>query len=339
VAKGEGEIEDPQRSSTPLHSDGRDVDMQAPDKKRIRSTNASSSSSDDSDSSSASEKDSTFEEDPNSETVLQINELANELPLESLKFADFIMARLGARDRYRDSKIDKLGKRLQKDVKKISDAVDTAATTADEALTTAQEAKSVAEEAMAVAVATREETSTEMAEIRKQIAEQGKKIHILEHQRGFIDEADHPGSRRPAPRNRVLKMNANFENLLAKTGAMKTYFVMGLKKDWQGELSADRAKEFLNMQFPSMEVFVMQPPNAKFVRFHVGSIQEAEVVALAIETRWSEFAEVGWWLREETPVEMRSLENCARQFIIEAKKSDDVLKKKIGYVAFQQGNG
>ncbi len=89
--------------------------------------------------------------------------------------------------------------------------------------------------------------------------------------------------------------------------------------------------------FPNIDVTVTQPPNAKFVRFHVVKSEDTEHITMAIETRWSEFAEDGWWMREEIPVELRGLENRARSFIVEAKDSDQGLKKKIGYVVVKDG--
>ncbi len=311
------------RTSSPLREDG-DQEMSSPDKKRIRSSSEDGSDSDES-----------YVEDPNSDTMIQINEMANDLSQDALKLADFMMARLSARDKVRDERMSKVGKDLRSSVKRIEDAVSEAVGKADEALAVAHSAKSTADEALGVAVSVRDRAAHELSDIRKEVAEQGKKIQALQQGREISRV---PGfSKRNAPGDRVLQMNADFDSLLAKTAAMKSYFVMGTKKDWHSEPTVETAKTFLAFTFPGMPISVSQPPNAKFVRLHVDREEDAATLALAIESRWPEFAEAGWWMREEAPSELRALENRARAFIIEAKDSDSTRKKQIGYVAVKHG--
>jgi hypothetical protein len=235
--------------------------------------------------------------------------------------------------------LDTIGKNQKKGFKHLSGLVKSAASKAEEALQTAQEASEKAEEAVAIAEDVRATAANDISKLQSQVSEQGKQIQELRHLI-TVGEGFHSAERKLkplAPGDRLRRIKGDFRELLDKATLLECNFVMGKKKDSTTAATVADAVNILAEFFPGMKVTATQAPNAKTVRFHVDSKAEAKLVAVAVESRWAEFGNKGWWIREDVPLELRALENRAREFILAAKDSDPSRKTTIGYVSVNHG--
>jgi hypothetical protein len=133
-------------------------------------------------------------------------------------------------------------------------------------------------------------------------------------------------------------MYGEFRDLLHRTETMILHFVLGKKKDEPTDATIEAAKVVLSSFVPGAQYTLSQALKAKCVAVHATSFTDAEALHNLSETRWSELAADGWWIREEAPAELRALQTRARSFVIEAKDSDPSLKAKIGYIEVKLGS-
>jgi hypothetical protein len=145
------------------------------------------------------------------------------------------------------------------------------------------------------------------------------------------------GKTKTVPGDRIRTIRNNFSDLLQQAKLLEGSFVMGKKKDEPVDATVADATVALAKFFPGMKISVTQAPKAKAVRLHVDVNEDARLIATAIESRWAEFAQDGWWIREDSPVELRALENRARDFVLAAKDSYPGAKTAIGFVVVKQG--
>jgi hypothetical protein len=344
VKRSEPDLQAIGGSSTPIRRGGEEAmeaDEASPDKKRSKSMDTEEN--DDSDSSSTLSDSSSSELDPNSQTMLQMNELADELDEDSVKMADFLFARLGIRDRARDKEIGKIiNKKMKKGFNKISETLEKVTKDAGKAVQIADEAIAVAQEAKKIAEEVRDETTKEISGIRDEVAQQGKQIMALLHQQPQQLPKNLPPYETPKlktkPGDRYQCVCGEFHDLLKRTEMMRLNFVLGKKKDEQSDATLDSARAILNAYVPDAHYTLTQAPKAKFVAVHAASLVDVQALQALSESRWSELAGDGWWIREEAPVELRALQTRARTFVVEAKDSDPSLKSKIGYIEVKLGS-
>jgi hypothetical protein len=253
--------------------------------------------------------------------------------------------------------LDRLGQNQKKGFRHLNGVLNTALDKASEALEVAKSASGKADqasvkadaasaksdEALAIAVGVRDSTAKEVSTLQTTVQEQGKQIKYLQQ---LIKQPGAVGGAIPAPSvqtkpmlpgDRLRKIKATFGELMGKTALMECSFVLGKKKDDPVDITAKAAEAMLAHFFPGMKIAVTHAPNAKTVRLHVDSMGDAKILSAAVETRWAEFGEKGWWMRADVPMELRALENRAREFIMAAKDSDPRRKTEIGYIAVSHG--
>ncbi len=322
-------------SSTPRPPTDED---KSPQRKRLRSTEKEDEAGFSSWDSDSDDSDST-PEDPNSQTIQEIQDLADDLDENSVKLADFLMARLSARDKHRDKMVSKIAERQKKGLKKITTLVQEATDMSATALSTAKEAASKADGAIAMVIEVRDNANQEISSIRADVEEQGKQIaHLHQLLKTRSSAPSSPVQRRvQKPGDRIRSIQAGFQDLMDQAALLERSFVMGKKKDEQVDATVTDAVTALAKFFPGMKVSVTQAPKAKTVRLHVDTKEDAKFISTAIDSRWAEFAQLGWWIREDSPIELRMLENRARDFILAAKNSDPSVKAAIGFVTVKQG--
>jgi hypothetical protein len=213
---------------------------------------------------------------------------------------------------------------------------------AEKAIQTAEKAEKTANEAKATA----EETKTELQTLQKEVIEQGKKIAQLEANQNSAKVVTEPvrssipgllgkAVTEDSPSERVAKLQSSFLTLV-KRKEMTNTFILGRK---QGFSSATRsaAKGVMTVFFPTVKCIVTKPENAEFARVLVPDAQDAKLVSEGARSLWLELATQGWWMSDDSPEQLRSLEARARSFIAAARKFKPAYKKKIGFVEIDRG--